>query len=300
MTAGDRYHAIYLVLNGWDFFPASLRSVYPHISGATVVTSYDRDRFGTPVEPDRTVAALLSRELDPERKVNVLVCTDAAEAVLRNRAMAFAAPPPAATAVASAEPGAASTPAPDWFWIIDADEIYDADNVARLKQYVRQHPASAYALASTSYWRSWNWRIEQRDHRVVLVRPGRWFDHLRHLRLGVPARVARRLRHVGALPEDLAARLMGARDVPREVAAFHHGDFVGDRDRIAAKLATSGHRAQFDDGWLRRVWDAWTPDMTDLHPFDPPMFPAATHVATAALPAEIAGCAWPAGWLEDR
>lgn len=299
MAAAESYHAIYFVLNGSDFFPASLRSVYPHITGATLVTSYDRDRFGDGVRPDGTVDAVLSRELDPEGKVNVVVCNEGSEAALRNRAMAFVCPPAGARAFSTDEPTFDVLPRPDWFWIVDADEIYDDEAVRRLKAYVRAHPASAYEAGSYSYWRSWNWRIEQRDHRVILVRPGRWFVHLRHLHLSVRARAARRLRRLGVLPSRLEGGLVGSLPIPRDVVVFHHGDFVGDRDRIATKLDRSGHRSQFVAGWLDRVWDQWTPEMRDLHPFEPSMFPSASYVPTASLPLEIRGQQWPAGWLDD-
>ena len=298
VSEGESYHAIYLVLNDFLLFPASLKSVYPHITGATLVTSYDRDRFGRSVTPEGTVRAILSRELDPERKVNVIVCTEGSEAALRNRAMSFARPADHALRIRHREQGLPEMRRPDWFWIVDADEIYDADDVGRLKAFVREHPATSYRATSFSYWRSWNWRIEERSHRVILVKPGRWFDHLRHLYLSPPARLARKLRHLGVLPERAEARLVGSQRVPPDVAMFHHGDWIGDRERIATKLTSSGHRDEILDGWLERVWDAWTPDMRDLHPFEPTMFPSAFHVPTAALPAEVRDHEWPEGWLE--
>jgi hypothetical protein len=297
VTGGESYHAIYVVLNDFTFFAASLQSVYPHITGATVITSYDRDRFGGLITPDGSVDAVLTRVLDPDRKVNVIVCTEGSEPALRNRAMAYAVPPARATHLPQREQGLAEIVPPDYFWIVDADEIYDADNVARLKQFVRTHPSPVYYASFYSYWRSWNWRIEERDASVILVRPGRWFEHVRHLHLSPVERLARKLRHLGVLPERLAAPFVGRR-IPREVSVFHHGDFIGDRDRIATKLGRSGHRGQFIDGWLERVWDQWTPDMRDLHPFDPPMFPVAVHVATESLPNELRATRWPDGWLE--
>lgn len=294
------YHAIYVVLNDLDFFEASLRSVYPHITGATVVTSYDRDRFGRTVRPDETVRRLLARELDPERKVNVLVAVDGSEASLRNRAMSFALPPPRARRVAGVDVAASATsaPPPDWFWIIDADEIYDEDDIVRLKAFVQERPARAYHLHAYNYFRSWNWRIQQWGNHVVLLRPGEWFGLLRHRRRTGPARVVQKLVHEGLLPERTGLRLQRARLVPRDVAVFHHGSYVGDRDRIAGKLRSSGHQGEFTDRWLETVWDAWTPAMRDLHPVEPSWFPSTAHVPTAELPAAVRRHAWPAGWIE--
>lgn len=292
------YHAIYLVLNDYEFFPASLRSIYPHITGATVVTSYDRDRYDREVVPDRTITELLTRDLDPDRKVNVIVATEGTEPALRNRAMAFAALPPAAGDVWSPDPGRARIERPDWFWIVDADEIYAADDVHRLKEFVSTHPAVAYRVAAENYWRTWNWRIEQTGSYLVLLRPGEWFGHLRERHVSVAGRAVQKLAHERLLEESTSWRLQRTRLVPRSIAVFHHGSYLGDRHRIARKLGASGHAPEFLDGWLERVWDAWTPEMRDLHPIAPPTFPQACHVPTEELPCEVREHPWPEDWIE--
>ena len=297
-TRGTSFHAVLLVLNEQTFLEASLRSIYPHATGITVVTSYDHDRFDRRVEPDGTVSMLLSRALDPDAKVNVIVAAEGSEPALRNRAMAFASLPPGARPTGpDPRAGDRRVEQPDWFWIVDADEIYDDADVARLKRWITEHPARAYRLHAFNYWRSWNWRIEEREPYLVLVRPGRWFGSLRHLRAPFLHRVAQKLAHERLLPPALAARLQGERVVPRDVAVFHHGSYLGDRARIATKFGSSGHRDDVAARWLDDVWDAWTPDRRDLHPVDPPNFPRAVPVATAALPAAIREHRWPAGWL---
>lgn len=298
VTGDASYHAIYLVLNDQELFAASLRSVYPHITGATVVTSHDFDRYDDPVVPDATVPRLLSRELDPERKVNVLICAEGSEVAMRNRAMAFARPPRHAATRSSRDPSRSRIVTPDWFWIIDADEIYDEENIRRLKRYVVDHPARVYRMTADDHWRSWNWRIEELGSYVVLVKPGVWFAELRHEHLRVWQRVVRKLGDRHILPLRAADRLRGVGEIPRGVAIFHHGSYLGDRARIAAKLSRSGHRDQHLDDWLDRVWDGWSPDQRNLHPFDPSSFPIATHVDTEALPMEIRRHPWPPGWLE--
>ena len=291
------FHAIYLVLNEWTFFEASLRSVYPHVTGVTVVTSHDFDRYDAPVVPDRTVPALLSRELDPERKVNVVVAAEGGEAALRNRAMAFASPPRGAGRV-GADPSAARLVAPDWFWIVDADEVWDAEAARRLQRHVVDHPADAFYVAGHNYFRSWNWRVEGADWFIGVVRPGTWFGDLRHVTHGPWRRAVRRLGRAGLLSDRIDLRLRGLGRVPADVAAFHHGSFVGDRRRIEEKLLRSGHHDQFAADWIERVWDRWHPEMRDLHPYDPPTFPVARHVPTGLLPAEVADHPWPEGWIE--
>lgn len=295
-----RFHAIYVALNQWEFLEASLRSVYPHVEGITVITSHDRDRFDRPVVPDVTVERLLSRRLDPDHKIEVIVATEGGEPTLRNRAMAM---------VCGSGRRARPTPlpggspprrvaAPDYFWIVDADEVYDSESVARLKQYVAEHPARMYLLRYYTYFKSWNWQIPEDGWCLALVRPGVEFGDLRMIHRGFRVKVAQQLVRRARVPESLAYRLFGARIVPREVATFHHGSYVGDRERIVEKIASSGHRDEFPSDWMERVWDRFGPDLEDFHPAYPGRYPSVRHVPTTALPIEIKAARWPAGWIE--
>jgi hypothetical protein len=298
VPADASYHAIYVVLNDGEFFPASLRSIYPHITGATVITSYDRDRWNSEVTPEPVIPAILSRELDPDRKVNVVVCTEVSEARLRNRAMALARPPRKARHVLPEDEATTRIVDPDYFWIVDADEIYDDDNVARMKAYVASHRASVYLMYAHSYFRSWNWRVEERGHYLTLMKPDVWFGWLRHRFATWWTKPWQRLAHRHLLPEALAFRAFGTRFIPREVAVFHHGNYVGGRDRIEAKVASSGHRAEMMSRWMVDVWDHWTPETTNFHPTTPENFPSATYVPTSELPKAIVEHEWPAGWID--
>lgn len=298
MPDRSSYHAIYSVLNDSEFLVASLQSIYPHITGATVITNYDRDHWDKPISPDGTLELLLSREIDPERKVNVIVCSDESEPRRRNRAMALANLPRAGRRVVSLRPGPTRLPAPDYFWIVDADEIYEDADVLRLKEFVRTHRARAYLLWAHNYFRSWNWRVEEDGWYVAVVRPGYWFGHIRQWYPTLRVRLFQKLVFERLMPEQLAYRFLGARRVPRDVAVFHHGSYVGERSRIEAKLASSPHREEFTPDWLERVWDAWTPEMRNFHPINPERFPVAEHVPTSDLPAAIRNHPWPEGWLE--
>jgi hypothetical protein len=255
------YHAIYLVLNDTEFFPASLRSIYDHISGATVITSYDRDRWDRVVEPDSPVEALLSRELDPERKVNVIASVEIAESRLRNQAMAFVHPPRKPRRVPPPDRAHPQTADVDYFWIVDADEIYDERSIRNLKEYVRTKRANTYLLRPTSYFRTWNLRVEEPTYYVAVVTPGFWFGELRHRYVTPWVRVFQKLWNLRVLPRDVALRA-------------------------------------FNQNWLRDVWDAWTPETRNFHPHVPEQFPFAVHVPTAELPPVIADEDWPAGWIE--
>jgi hypothetical protein len=296
MSDAASYHAIYLVLNDGDFFEASLKSVYSHITGATVVTSYDRDRWGNPVVPDRTIEKLLSREWDPEGKVNVLIASDGVEHVLRNRAMQFARGNGHATKDEPAAPDGLVPP--DYFWIIDADEIYEDADVERMKTYVESHAAPAYRLTWRIYFRTWNWYFEEEPRFLAIVRPDFVFSGLRHGRRTLLQRVLFRLAQNRFVSDTTRFRLLGIRDIPGDVAVCHHGSYVGERERIAAKLESSGHRDEHVEGWMENVWDQWTPESRNLHPMRPDLYSQAHPISTDRLPPAIRNHEWPAGWLD--
>jgi hypothetical protein len=288
-------HAVYNVLNPEPFFAASLSSVYEFVSGVTVVTRYDRDNYGAAVAPGGLVDLVLSRRLDPERKVNLIVTSEGKEPRSRNRAMAFAGPSPRVKSL----PGApASIATPDLFWHVDADEVYDPADVVRLLAWVERHRAPAYRLELRTYFRTWNWQVEEKGSFVALTRPRFRFGHIRDRYPSAWVRGWAKLALMGVVSEPQALRRTGQLLVPPSVAVCHHGSYVGPRDRIEAKLARSVHKSERVDGWLERVWDAWTPEMRDLHPTRPDRFPVATHVPTADLPPAIRDHRWPPGWIE--
>lgn len=295
MPGRPSIHAVYFVLNDLEFLGASLASVYELVDGVTVITRYDRDLFGTPRPPDGLVELVLSRRLDPERKVNLVVTNEGTEPGARNRAMAYA-----EEAAPVRGPLGAPGPLrrPDLFWHVDADEVYDRADAERLLAWAQEQRARAYLVELRTYFKSWNWRVTERGNFIALTRPGFRFGSLRTWYPSVWARGLAKLTLLGALPERHAVRGMGAVLVPPEVAVCHHGSYVGPRSRMEAKLASSPHRHEFTEGWLERVWDPWTPESLDFHPTTPERFPRAVHVATAELPAAVRDHLWPEGWIE--
>jgi len=102
----------------------------------------------------------------------------------------------------------------------------------------------------------------------------------------------------GAASKATAARLYGELLVPPSVAVCHHGSYVGSRERIAAKLKSTPHRDEHPDDWMERVWEKFTPEMTNFHPAVPERWPCAVHVQTEDLPPAIKNANWPEGWIE--
>jgi hypothetical protein len=86
--------------------------------------------------------------------------------------------------------------------------------------------------------------------------------------------------------------------VPAHVGVFHHGAYVGPRDRIAQKVSSFSHSDEIPARWLTDVWDRWTPEMRNFHPVEPSAFPGAGAISTADLPSEIRDFPWPSGYLD--
>jgi len=183
---------------------------------------------------------------------------------------------------------------PDYFLIIDADEVYEAGALDRLRRYVVDHRAAIYRIGARRYFKYWTYRVTGLEYSISLVRADVRLPYLRRLLVPVPRRAIARIPHV---PERVRDAALGYHDVPPEVAVFHHGSYVGPRDRIAGKLASFGHAHEVAPGWLERVWDDFDPTMRDFNPAYPDVFAACEEIAPDDLPLEIREHAWPVGYL---
>jgi len=291
-----RVHAIYAVLDDVPLFAASVASIYPYVSGITVITTHDRDWMGQEREPSALVATMLSRELDPDRKIDLIVANETNEARTRNRAMDFAAPRRSSIRVRRQSDHDRDLVPPDYFLIIDADEIYEGAAFERLVAFVARDRRPLYRVACVRYFKRWNYRIDGLEWTIAFVRADQRLRHLRLRRRSLPRRAAAR---VPGLPSSIAGRLRGFVDIPPDVGLFHHGSYVGPRTRIEDKLRSFGHHDQIAPRWLSDVYDAWTPESCDFNPMRPELFPRAEHVDVSALPPEIGQRDWPVDYVDS-
>jgi hypothetical protein len=290
-----RIHAIYAVLDDAELFSASLRSIYDHVDRITVTTTHDRDWHGVARGPSAITAAVLSRELDPERKIDLIVTSETNEARARNRAMDHAAPRPASRRVRREHELDAELVPPDYFLIIDADEIYEAEHLERLKAYVATERRALYRVACKRYFKRWNYRVAGHEWAVCFVRSDTRLPYLRMRKVALPRRV---LAKVPGMPARAIAALRGFVDIPVEVGVFHHGSYVGPRSRIAAKLGAWGHASEVVPNWMEEVYDPWTPEAHDFNPVYRGLFPSATQLAVDELPPEIVDWRWSSDYLD--
>jgi hypothetical protein len=292
-----RLHAIYAVLDDVALFRASVRSVYEHVDRITVITTHDVDWRGLPREPSGLVSTVLARDLDPDRKIDLIVTSERNEARERNRAMDYAAPRRESWDVRRQSADDPGFEPPDYFLIIDADEIYEEGALERLSEYVdRDGRRPIYRVPCVRYFKRWNYRVDGYEWPVALVRADRRLEHLRARRANLARRAAAR---APGVPQRARDALRGFADVPPEVAVFHHGSYVGPRSRIEAKIAAWGHADEVESGWLDDVWDNWTPSMRDFNPVYPNFFHRATEISPDTLPPEIRAVDWPSEYLES-
>ncbi|MGI9120552.1 MAG: hypothetical protein ACR2G7_10620 [Acidimicrobiales bacterium] len=290
-----RFHAIYTVLNEADLFAASVASIYDHVDGITVISGYDRDWKGAPHIPEGVVDRVLSREVDPQRKIELIVAAESNEARSRNRAMDFASPRRRSAHVLRQHDGDLPLPEVDYFWIVDADEIYDSADAVRLKAHVAEGRRAFYQVAAVTYFKTWDYRLEGHEEWfTAFVRADRRCGDRRNPYPNLVSRLVYRL----PVGRATWSRTLGLERIPPEVGVFHHGSYVGPRERIAAKVRGFSHSDQVPGLWLEQVWDGWTPETTNFHPTVPEAFPKVSRVARNQLPSEITGHDWPAGYLE--
>jgi hypothetical protein len=289
--------AIMLCLGDAEFLPASVGSIYDAVDGITIVTTYDRDWKGRERKPDGLVEEVLSRRIDPDRKIDLIVVSDTSEAGARNRAMDLADPRPASRRLRRQHELDAPRPPVDYFWVLDADEVYDRVDVPRLLEYVAQHRAPLYRVAALRYFKTWRYRIDGYEWSTAFVRADVRPSYLRNWEQSFFRRcVAKALRVVGA--PKLAGTVVRTHAGPECVAVFHHGSYVGPRERIVQKLTSFGHEHEVEPAWVQDVWDSWTPETKNFNPAWPELYPSATEIAFEELPLDVRISDWPAGYLE--
>ena len=294
MTSRPRIHAIYAVAGDDDLFPASLRSIYDQVDGITVITGYDRDWSGTSRSSRAVVDGLLSGDLDPERRVQLIVERETNEARSRNRAMDFAAGSAESRAVRPQSAADPTMTAPDYFLIIDADEVYEDGAIDRLRAYVAPRRNTIYRIGARRYFKYWNYRVVGLEYSISLVRVDVRLPYLRRVFVPAPRRAIARL---PGMPAPVRDHALGYHDVPPEIVVFHHGSYVGPRARIVDKLQSFGHAHEVPGGWIEDVWDGFDPSMRNFNPAYPDVFPACEDIDPDELPAEIRDHPWPAGYL---
>jgi hypothetical protein len=240
-------HVILIALNEEDFIREAIRPLYPHVSGISVITQYDRDYYGKRVEPDATAAAVLDYP-DPRGKIHLVVRRYNDETASRNHEMSSLCLQPQKGTLPHGVDRAeidAFHRRPDYFWIVDADEIYDEATVPAILAHLADKSPRGMRVSAWEYGHSWHYRVPADvylHHHFGFVRHDVRFESRRAVTFN-EHRLKKALR-MGHLPEHWGTRAFGFIDCPREVGMFHHAAYVrrGGLEGLRAKVEKHSHK----------------------------------------------------------
>ncbi len=276
-----RIHAIILALNEEVFIKAQLDTIYPFCSAISVITQYDRDWYGKPVVADKTVDLVLKYP-DPLGKINLVMRRLPDEAAARNMEMlSFNKKSYQHTQSHGRTDKDISEfhNPPDYFWIIDADEIYDVATIPVLLTYLYAKKPAGMRITGYNYLRTWNQRVPRETVDFThfgFIRPGILFEQRRVVNWN-ESRLSRLFR-ILRLP-DVSSKLYGFTTCPETVAVFHHACWLGDDERIRNKFGKSSHKES----------QQWAPGSVDsIH---------SIYIPTKELPLNIQKAQWPTGFF---
>jgi hypothetical protein len=277
-------HVIMPALNEETFIRAQLEILYPHCAGISVVTQFDRDWYGNPVVPDKT-ANLVLEHPDPEGKIHLVVRRWVDQASALNCEMAALTSQPHRGVLphsVSAGRLKAFHRKPDYFWIIDADEVYDPETIPGILAYLENERPAAMRVTGKNYLTSWNNRVI--DPSVVFqqygfVRAGIRFRSIREVSFN-HGRLSKALRALG-LP-DVSGNVLGLRVCPTDIGHFHHGCWLGDEKRLWNKFVKSAHSWSNSNIHMKNVLNLQT-----------------ERLAPENLPLAITRRQWPDGFLNS-
>ncbi len=220
-----RIHAICLALNEGPLIGTQLRTLYPFCSGISILTQYDRDWYGRRVRPDGTLD-IVANFPDPEGKIHLVLRRFPDEAAARNHEMLAIAAHPAARVQSHgrdlADIRAFHSP-PDYFLIVDADEIYDEATFPRIIDYLSLRRPRGMRVVGQNYIGTWNRRVPMREIPFVhfgFLRPGVLFCNRRWVSWN-ESRLQKALR-ILRVP-DFSGRVFGFVTCPPEVGVSTTG-----------------------------------------------------------------------------
>lgn len=280
-------HAIIIALNEEDFITETIRPLYAHCSGISVITQYDRDYYGKPVVPDTTVQKVLQFP-DPAGKIHLVVRRYNDETASRNHEMM------AILSDASRGIQSHGVPVsdirrfhqrPDYFLIVDADEIYDINSIGSIIEYLGKHRPRAMRVSAYDYCNSWNRRVPRESyvhHHFGFVKAGLMFEQRRVLTWN-ESRINKLFSFLGK-DVKLGSLLYGFIDCPWEAGMLHHAGYVRrNMEKLREKMRKHSHMEAHPESFL----DQW---MNRELPFVP----------TSELPENIRNGQWPSSFFEDH
>lgn len=156
----------------------------------------------------------------------------------------------------------------DYYMIVDADEIYRIDDLARLQKYISMRPfVGQFRVRLNTYWKT---------------NPFYIIDPPEPLKAYVISRVRRNTRFIGLRRTNEVWRIV----VPRKVAICHHFSYARSSEKILQKLSNFSHKNELVSEWFENVWKRWdnNHNIENLHPTHPAEYQRAIPVDINSLP----------------
>ena len=282
-----KIHAICIALNEEDFIAEFLKSMYPFCSGISIITQYDRDYYGKKVIPDNTVKYALDFP-DPEGKIHLVSRKYNDETTSRNHEMmsilcdgSKGVRPhglPQQEIKKFFEP-------PDYFLIVDADEIYDVETFPFIIEYLAKKKPKAMRVSAYEYGFNWNRRVPEDVyiHQVFgFIKAGVMFEERRVITWN-EHRLKKILSFLN-LNEKLVYKILGYISCPKEIGMFHHGAYVRrNKEKMIEKMNKHSHQVNHDPKYLEKI-------LAQRYEFIPAL----------SLPVNIRNGTWPAEFWENQ
>ncbi len=157
----------------------------------------------------------------------------------------------------------------EYCFVLDADEIYDPDQLQRAMAIVRENPhVDCWRLSCFTYWKSYRHRVDPPEAitAAVFVRTG-----------------------TGRFVENRKYEAERHMVLPRSIVAFHHMSYARTDAQILRKITTFGHAREVVPGWYENVWRKWDEDrsLRNLNPCWPGAYQRVVDQPYEALPPAI-------------
>jgi hypothetical protein len=279
-----KIHAIIKALNEENFIIPQLDTIYEFCDRISIISQYDRDWYGKKVTPDNTASLILNYP-DPEGKIHFCVRRVRDETSAVNMEMLSFNKKSYKGIIPHGSPFeeiAAFHNPPDYFWYVDADEIYDVETLPAILNYLALKRPRAMRVCGYNYLRTWNNRVP-REHvdftHFGFIKAGILLEQHRNITWN-ESRLSKLLK-LFKLP-DFSASLFGFITCPIDIGVFHHGCWLGNNSRIAEKFSKSSHIQSHNV----------EPGTIDSIP--------SVYISTKDLPINIREAKWPENYIDTN
>jgi hypothetical protein len=144
---------------------------------------------------------------------------------------------------------------PDYFLVVDADEIYDVETFPAIVQFLKEKKPRAMRVSAHEYGFNWNLRVPLDvwvHHQFGFVKAGVMFEERRVITWNEYR--LKKLFSMLKMDKKLSNNVLGYIDCPHEVGMFHHGSYVRrDKQKMIEKMSKHSHAENHDPEFLEKV-----------------------------------------------